>query len=232
MKVFIPVILVVASFAPVAASGEVYEDVIYLEDGSIIRGVIIEEVPGETYKIEIAGGSVFVFEADEVARIEREPGGPEMGPSAGEYRPISFGANFVFGKYGDYGERFYGAEALVFWRLSAFFSPAVGLGYNRAVYEHYLYKNVTYNIIPVYLSGRFTYLHSGPFGFYADVYGGYGFIYASGTPGESGGFTYGADHGLEFGPPRFRGYVSLGYRRQHHLDRAGSALYVRIGALI
>jgi len=34
------------------------EDVIYLKDGSIYRGVIIEEVPGQNRKIRIMGGSV------------------------------------------------------------------------------------------------------------------------------------------------------------------------------
>lgn len=228
-----PFLISVLVSAAVFAIENEYEDVIYLNNGSVVRGVIVEEVPGETYKIEIAGGSVIIFEADDVARIERESiGGLETGRSADEYRTIAFGASFVFGKYGDYGERFYGAEALVCWRLSRFFAPTAGVGYNRAVYESYFYEGVTYNIVPVYVGGRFTYLRAGSFGFFADVYGGYGFVYASGTQGESGGFTYGAGQGLEFGPPRFRGYVSLGYRRQHHLDRAGGALYVRVGALM
>ncbi len=213
-----------------------YEDVIHLKDGSVVRGLIVEEVPGETYKIELYGGSMIIFAADDVDRVVREPigrrDGPKTGPSANGYRSVLFGASFIFGKYGDHGESFYGAEALVSWQLSRFFSPAVGLGYNRAVYEYYNAENLTYNIIPVYLSGRFTYLRTGLVGFYADCYGGYGLVYASGTPGQSGGLMYGVDHGLEFGPRRLRGYVSFGYRRQHHLDRAGGALYVRLGVLM
>ena len=31
---------------------ESYEDVVYLKDGSIIRGMIIEQIPGKTIKIQ------------------------------------------------------------------------------------------------------------------------------------------------------------------------------------
>jgi hypothetical protein len=48
-----------------------YEDVIHLKDGSVYRGTIVDEIPGETYRIEIYGGSVFVFEADEIDYISR-----------------------------------------------------------------------------------------------------------------------------------------------------------------
>jgi hypothetical protein len=227
------------TFNNLAAENE-YEDVIYLKDGSIIRGAIVEEVPGETYKIEIADGSVFVLDADDVERIAREsvesPDRPGAERSLSEYpaghRPISFGINFIKGKYGDRGESFYGAEALISWRLSDFLSPAIGFGYNRAVYESYSYEDLTYNIIPIYLCGRLTYLRAGLIGLYGDCYGGYGLVYASETPGESGGLTYGIGHGLEFGPRKLRGDVFFGYRRQHHLNRAGGGFYIRLGVII
>lgn len=48
------------------------EDVVYLKDGSIIRGMIMEQIPGESLKIETRDGSVFVFPMDEVSRIAKE----------------------------------------------------------------------------------------------------------------------------------------------------------------
>jgi hypothetical protein len=48
------------------------QDVVYLKNGSIIRGIIIEQIPSKTLKIKTADGSVFVYQMDDVARITRE----------------------------------------------------------------------------------------------------------------------------------------------------------------
>lgn len=50
-----------------------YQDVVYLEDGSIIRGIIVEQVPGQSLKIETADGSVFFYQLDVVEKITKEP---------------------------------------------------------------------------------------------------------------------------------------------------------------
>ncbi|MFY0685882.1 MAG: hypothetical protein JXQ90_01890 [Cyclobacteriaceae bacterium] len=47
-------------------------DVVYLHNGSVIKGIIIEQVTNESIKIETADGSLFVFQMSEVQRIERE----------------------------------------------------------------------------------------------------------------------------------------------------------------
>lgn len=49
------------------------DEVVYLKNGSIIRGVIVEQVPNKSLKIETADGSLFVFEMDEVEKITKEP---------------------------------------------------------------------------------------------------------------------------------------------------------------
>lgn len=49
-----------------------YQDVVYLKNGSIIRGVIIEQVPNQNIKIETADKSVFVFKIDEIEKITKE----------------------------------------------------------------------------------------------------------------------------------------------------------------
>ncbi len=55
-----------------AASAENLQDVVYLKNGSVIRGIIIEQVPSESIKIQIAGGSVLVLKTDEVTKITKE----------------------------------------------------------------------------------------------------------------------------------------------------------------
>lgn len=48
------------------------QDVIYLNDGSILRGLIIEEVPGDSYKIESRDGNVYAVQAGEVEKLTKE----------------------------------------------------------------------------------------------------------------------------------------------------------------
>jgi hypothetical protein len=52
-----------------------FEDVVYLKNGSIIRGTIIEQVPNESIKIQTKDRSVFVYRIDEVLKITKEETG-------------------------------------------------------------------------------------------------------------------------------------------------------------
>ena len=49
-----------------------YQDVVYLKNGSIIRGMIIEQIPNKSIKIQTKDGNVFVFEMDEIEKITKE----------------------------------------------------------------------------------------------------------------------------------------------------------------
>ena len=66
-----------AAAAPVFAQERV--DVVYLKNGSVVRGTIVEQVPNESIKIETADGSVFVFKMSEVEKIVREPASSSRG---------------------------------------------------------------------------------------------------------------------------------------------------------
>ena len=47
-------------------------DVVYLKNGGVRRGLIIEQIPGESLKIKTNDGSVYVFKMDEIAKITKE----------------------------------------------------------------------------------------------------------------------------------------------------------------
>jgi hypothetical protein len=47
-------------------------DVVYLKNGSIIRGFITEQIPNIQLKIETRDGSLFVFKIEEIEKITRE----------------------------------------------------------------------------------------------------------------------------------------------------------------
>jgi hypothetical protein len=49
-------------------------DVVYLKNGSIIRGMVVETIPNETVKIRTSDGSIFVYSLDEVEKITKEIG--------------------------------------------------------------------------------------------------------------------------------------------------------------
>lgn len=49
-----------------------YTEVVYLKNGSIIRGIIIEQVPNASLKIQTSDGSVFSYTLEEVEKITKE----------------------------------------------------------------------------------------------------------------------------------------------------------------
>jgi hypothetical protein len=65
------ILFITTPFISVAQSDLI--DVVYLKNGSIIKGIITEQVPGTAVKIQTADGSLFVFEYDEITKMTREP---------------------------------------------------------------------------------------------------------------------------------------------------------------
>lgn len=74
-------VFIIGILFTVASSGfgENLEDVIYLKDGSVVRGIIVEQIPGTTVTIQTAGGSEFVYKMDHVAKIAKELRGRRIG---------------------------------------------------------------------------------------------------------------------------------------------------------
>jgi len=59
--------------ASVATAQQQKRDVIYLKNGSIIKGNVIEMDPASNLKIETSDGSIFVFRMDEIEKMTKEP---------------------------------------------------------------------------------------------------------------------------------------------------------------
>jgi hypothetical protein len=60
-------------FTSIAISQQEYEEVVYLKNGSIIKGIIIEQVPDVSVKIQTKDGNIFVYKMEEIERITKEP---------------------------------------------------------------------------------------------------------------------------------------------------------------
>ena len=65
-------LMAIMLFAVNLFAQEEREDVIYMKNGAIYRGTIIEQVPNVSYKIEIAGGSVINVSANDVLKVTKE----------------------------------------------------------------------------------------------------------------------------------------------------------------
>ncbi len=72
MKKFFAVFVFVLLTSLLFGQGD-YQDVVYLKNGSIIRGVIIEQVPNVSIKIETVDKNVFVYQIAEIEKITKEP---------------------------------------------------------------------------------------------------------------------------------------------------------------
>ena len=49
-----------------------YVEVVHLKNGSMIKGVIIEQTPNKSIKIQTSDGSIFVYSYDEIEKITKE----------------------------------------------------------------------------------------------------------------------------------------------------------------
>ena len=56
--------------ASVTTFAQTTKDVVYLKDGNVIRGQLVEIIPDKQVKIKTADGSLFVYNTNDVARIE------------------------------------------------------------------------------------------------------------------------------------------------------------------
>jgi hypothetical protein len=72
LVLFVAVTVQSITAAPVNAQQQ-EEDVVYLKDGSVLRGTIIEDVPGESVRIRTRDGNVFRISYDRIERRTREP---------------------------------------------------------------------------------------------------------------------------------------------------------------
>ena len=76
MQRFILLTFLTAFVMTSQAFAQQMEDVVHLKNGGLIRGTIIEQIPGESLKIQTRDGNVFVYKMDEIAKISKES---EMG---------------------------------------------------------------------------------------------------------------------------------------------------------
>lgn len=76
--IFYGIYIIICVFLTFPAFAQESEDVVYLKNGSIIRGQITEIIPNEKLKIQTRDGNLLVFTMDEVEKITKEPFNPQV----------------------------------------------------------------------------------------------------------------------------------------------------------
>lgn len=71
-KVFLIALFVIFVQNLQAQTNKSSKDILYLKNGSVIKGNIVSFISDKNVKIQTADGSIFVFPADEVKKLEKE----------------------------------------------------------------------------------------------------------------------------------------------------------------
>ncbi len=74
------------------------EDVVYLKNGSVYRGIIIEQIPGESIKIKTIGGNVFSVMIADLQKITKEDKIEAPKPTSSEYGNYDYAHKFFYHK--------------------------------------------------------------------------------------------------------------------------------------
>ena len=135
-----------------------YQDVVHLKNGRTVRGIIIEQVPNKSIKIETADKKVLAFQLDEIEKFTKEPyqmaGGNAIRPSdssvdskflkTGYKRVVELG--YQFGT-GDYGMNRLKLNIINAYQINPNFSVGIGTGI-----RYYLDPNTT--VVPLFADFR------------------------------------------------------------------------------
>jgi len=129
----------------IAFSQEDYQDVVYLKNGSIIHGMIIEQVPNVSIKIQTNDRNVFFYKIEEVEKITKElkPSDVKQKNLKKQYpiKGIIAQVNYVL----------HGASVQANYLIHPF-SIGIGVGVNKS------YEGGTH--VPFFLDGKFYFTNT------------------------------------------------------------------------
>lgn len=102
---------------PAHAQQRQLQDVIYLKDGGVVRGTVVEIVPNESVLIQTADLSRFRYRMDQIERMAKEPAPPvttRRSPAvAGVLSGLIMGAGHAYNGQWGKGLLFFGGGAVL-----------------------------------------------------------------------------------------------------------------------
>ena len=81
-EVFSKVVVLMILLGGSSSFAEGYEDVVYLKDGDVRRGLILEQVPNESVKLKSAYGEIFFIKWSNIFKIGKEEKTTELTPNS------------------------------------------------------------------------------------------------------------------------------------------------------
>ncbi|MCF0236443.1 MAG: hypothetical protein HUK09_07115 [Bacteroidaceae bacterium] len=168
-------------------------DVVYLKNGSVIRGIIIEQDPARSLRIQTRDGSVFVYQMIEIDRIAKEA----PAPSYTAYDTYMSHFKPRFEGYLDAGITTDELRVDILASAGARINPYLYLG--AGVGANYLTDSELF-FIPIFAHGRLSYPVAPNINGFVDFRLGYS---ATAEEGYEGGFYMSGLSGLEFGRVSF-----------------------------
>lgn len=90
MKKIIFAIVISIATAFCASAQNQYDDVVYLKNGSVIHGVIIEQIPNQEIKIQTKDGNIFVYKIDDVQKMTKEVSQPTINQYPQQRKPMHY----------------------------------------------------------------------------------------------------------------------------------------------
>lgn len=131
------------------------QDVIYLKNGSIIRGIVIEQVPAISVKIETVDHNVLVFKMDEIQKIVKEKATDvksstkeTSGLRRGYLGMINLGYGFGVGKESK------GIDFAKFDLINGYqFNPFLYAGFGTGI-KYYFHESQFSSVIPMFADIR------------------------------------------------------------------------------
>jgi hypothetical protein len=153
-------VILFASICTAVSYAQQMEDVLYLKNGSVIRGMIIEQTPNVSVKIKTKDGSVFAYKYEEIEKFAKEEvKGSLYGDEFKKIGTDGFIAKKFYispkAGYGDWGSVTYGLSFE--YSVSNYFGIGIDGAYTSWSDNAYTYTEYDSLFRPTYYSQKFEY---------------------------------------------------------------------------
>lgn len=184
MKQLIFLLCMLFAFSQLSYSQTLVKETVYLKNGSIIKGIVIEHIPEKSIKIQTADGSIFVYKTDEVEKITKDiitrPNNRNVKPQSSPNTLLDYSGNDYSGYRGfvDFGYTIgtgdYNLGRLELTTSHGYhFNPYIFLGAGTG-FHYYCTDEADEFVIPVFADFRANFI-KGPIVPFATLKLGYSF---------------------------------------------------------
>lgn len=213
--IYLSVFLFLLYLAPTTllAQKKNWQDVVYLHNGSILRGYLTDDSTEEIIKLEITGKNLFVFSKAEVSRVTREYTRSDFKyPYTKGYQNITeLGISVGNASAGEFGfARKIDISTNTF--NGYLFNPHLALGFSTGVDT---YDQLTYLPVGIGLRGDFTKTQVRPYYSFDTGYT-LDWLNNPNLPGNyEGGFFWNPAVGIKFNSRKYHAFLlTIGFKNQ------------------